>query len=173
MTQHLQAGHLTVSLEREKLITKKLQEDGTLKEETNTDRIDFSKSTDENLFGIKDADRVVPGCQYNASLKLNNLGDVAIQYYIEIVIQKGNETEFLNQLQFTYVDTKTQTTKTSILSNGLQIGSKEEGLGQILKNESAEFQVQIEFVNQEGENNEAMNQEVEFDLIVHAVQISN
>ena len=41
MTQHLQAGHLTVSLEREKLITKKLQEDGTLKEETNTDRIDF------------------------------------------------------------------------------------------------------------------------------------
>ena len=128
-TQHLQAGHLDLTLQREKLVTNKLQENGTMKEETNNQLIDFTKSTNENLFGIKEIDKVVPGSSYEATLILKNLGDVAIDYYIEIVIKNGEETELIKQLQLTFIDIKTNTTKSNLLSNGLQMGSETESIG--------------------------------------------
>lgn len=162
MKNHLQAGTLEVKLERLDLKWTELDSTtGYLKEGSNTDVVNFTEATEENIFGISTDSKIVPGCFYEATLKLTNIGSVAFDYSVAIVLD-GISNELAEQLKVT-VDTVDKGT----LSAGTTTVAKD----MLAINEFTKtFIVRIEFVNNNAINNAAQAMQVCFDLIVRATQ---
>ncbi len=177
---HLQAGDLTISLKRTELLKTTLNADGYLVTPDEPDKtvVNFSNPTDENVFGIGDNEKIVPGTKYIAKMELENNSDVAFGYWIEIVCtDKTNGEDLAKQLKVT-VDTGEA--KTSFVNDGLLVGSSDSYVGEISVGRSQSFTVTVEFVDEGvslengvlgSENNAAKSENVDFDLIVYAVQL--
>lgn len=163
---HLQAGNLDAELTRTKLQYAVLDTEGVLNTYVNNDRVDFTGTTNENIFGLN-GDRIVPGSYFEADMTLANKGTVAFDYEIEIKIL-GNSNKLAEQLKVTV--TTSEGTETMLLSeiNGKYVVST----GRMPLNSSADFTVRVEFVDSTA-NNDAQNQTCAFDLVVTAVQATN
>lgn len=159
---HLQAGTLQVKLERTALKWAELDNStGYMKEGSNTNVVDFTQATNENIFGIAADTKIVPGCFYEATLKLTNSGSVAFDYAVDIVLD-GISNALAEQLNVT-VDT--------VDKGALSVGTTTVASGALAKNEATRtFVVKIEFVNNNDINNDAQALLVNFDLIVTAIQ---
>ena len=175
VTNHLQAGDLSVTLNRTELTKTTLNTEGKLvMSAPDTKPKNFSNPTDENVFGIVEGEKIVPGTKYVAKMKIENHSDVAFGYWIEIVCaDKTNGADLAKQLKVTVkgADGKENTV---ILD---QSKDKEVVLykGEMLKTAEAQtFTVKVEFLNDADEttinNNLAQGQFAEFDLIVTATQ---
>ena len=70
----------------------------------------------------------------------------------------------------TYDENGAKVEEDEYLANSLSVGSETSYVGQLAVNTSAEFKVKIVFENL-SINNDAQDDEVSFDLIVHAVQV--
>lgn len=188
---HLQSGDLDLRFERTYLEYTKLDENGFMKKYTVTapadftdTNVDYSKS---NIFGFEDKDAngkervIVPGSYVKADLKIANDGNVAFDYEAFIVLKEGVNENLAKQLLVTVtkkdgtvlVNAKplSEMVASTASVNGFKITSGE-GIG---INDSAEFTVYVSFADDEvntdiGDNDDAQNQSVAFDLIVNAVQ---
>lgn len=188
VSNHLKAGNLNITLERVKLTSTYLNDRGFLETEIDEEPKDFTDNKNENVFGI-DGEVIVPMSTYSADMKLTNKSNVAFSYWIEIVYLGGDKddaTDFELAEQLTVsVTTKDGTfTDSDILKTGVGIGDAQNPVGVLAVGENAEFTVSVLFENLEdkietdpdtGEtkvisNNLAQNDDVYFDLIVHAVQ---
>ena len=169
MVNHLQSGELKVQLYRDELGGLLLNGEGLLEEFTNNERVQFSKEL-SNIFGINNGTKIVPGCDIKAKFTLENIGNVAIGYYLEFVVEG---TTLAEQLQLTLkTDTDTKTVMLSELGKNYTWGSENMPLGKIFVGENAAtFTVELEFVDDDAVNNEAQNQQIAVDMIVHAVQL--
>ncbi len=186
---HLQAGDLNITLLRKQLDTYSLDPTtGYLQQTpTNTDVINFSDPTSENIFGIvKGETLIVPCCWYEATMEIGNnteyaKSDAAFSYWIEIKLDTTGLTD--KEIEALKLDEQIEVTVTSklgtdkedtiskTLDQGLNIGSKEEPISTIAKGGSENFKVKILFKNLDGDvNNTAKTQSLNFDLIVHAIQ---
>ena len=86
VTNHLQAGDLSITLKRTELTKTTLNAQGKLVESApDTTTKNFSNPTDENVFGIVEGEKIVPGTKYVAKMQIENNSDVAFGYWIEIV----------------------------------------------------------------------------------------
>lgn len=172
VSNHLQAGSMNVELYRVNLHSKVMDENGNDKEIINPERVDFTNELAENIFGLEGTAKVVPGCYFAATMEIvNSGGDVAFNYFVEIRLSGGAANELASQLRLV-VEVDGQEPRSALLSeltDGMQLGSAEDPIGQILLNQSAQFVVRLEFVDVP-DNNSAQEQTVSFDLIVHAVQ---
>ena len=82
---HLQAGTLTIKLERTRLAKNRLDDvTGYMKTEENNTTVDFTAATTENIFGIGENELVAPTSSYEATMKLSNTGSVAFDYVVNI-----------------------------------------------------------------------------------------
>lgn len=171
ITNHLQAGELKMELVRTKLVSNTLGTDGLPTESTNNVEKDFTTPSTANLFDLDASkDKIAPGCSFTADLLLKNKGDVAVNWYLEIVLHSDNDEALAGQLELTItINDKETSCMLSDLSD-LQVGSVNSPLGQIVLNAEQAFTVKVEFVNLTTGNNAAMNQNVSFDLVVHAIQ---
>lgn len=174
VSNHLQAGSLKVELYRTSLTKLTLGEDGYLKSDTDDNPINFSDTNTEtnNVFGIADDEKVVPGASYEATMKLVNSGSVAFTYDIIIELKEltDNNRALANQLKV-YVDDVDKgalssfigDNNTAVISTDLTVKANEN---------TSEFTIKIEFVNNTDNttNNAAQKQEVSFDLIINATQ---
>ena len=106
VTNHLKSGELDITLERTNLEYVTLNEQGYLEVKENTEVIDFTNTTEENIFGLDQEELMAPGSYYIATLKLNNNGSVAFDYSFEIVLSEV-ANDFANQLKV-YVDGDTE-----------------------------------------------------------------
>jgi predicted ribosomally synthesized peptide with SipW-like signal peptide len=196
---HLKAGDLDITLERTKLVTTYLDNsDGFLKPHTNTNLVNFSKPGQtgygENVFDITGDTLVVPGSKYVADMKITNNSDVAFLYWVEVVYKivdadgnvienptKDINEELGKQIEVK-IDTETKPDKIAELKTSPFVGSEEDPIGILEKKDAAEnnhytekFTVSIEFVDDyvytQYENNDAMDLQVKFDIVVHAVQV--
>lgn len=179
VTNHLSAGKLDVKLERTYLEKHMLGDDMRMTDTTNSDVVNFSESTTENVFGIGSNELIVPTSSYSARLKLTNEGNVAVDYTVKIIVKDNSGQDLAKQLK-------------------VSIGNEENGNvtydeGQFLASEgndgveyltytiaggsmyttATEFWVKVEFVDDDAINNEAQTQEVFFDLLVEATQKTN
>lgn len=163
---HLDAGELKITLERTKLTATRLNADGLLETKAaDTSVVDFTGTTKENLFSLGSNEKTAPGCSYSAEMRISNVGDVAFIYWVEIVLGEA-DAELASQLTVTVTDgNKTATQK---LSDGLVLG-EDGGIAVVLAGKSANFTITVSFDNLK-EDNSAQTQEVEFDVIVHALQ---
>lgn len=171
-TNHLVAGNLNIKLTRTRLETKTLGAEGYLVTSTNADEKDFTNADGENIFDLKDGAVIAPGCEFTADLKLTNEGSVAFSYWLEVVVTDSSQGEALAQqlkVKLTAADgTKTQS---GSVSTGFSIGSETDGIGTVIVGESAQFSVSVEFPDLD-ENNDARDQSVKFDIVIHAIQVT-
>lgn len=173
---HLRAGVLETKLERINLKYNKLNSLGLLEDYENIDNVDFTNtsSTNKNIFDLSNDVLLVPGNYYEATMVLSNEGDVAFNYWLEIIVQEEVKTSLSQQIKIvvTTYQEEGEVEKTSFLNEGLLIGSELLPLDEVLVNEEKTFKVRIEFIHSDM-NNSAMEEEVNFDLTVYAVQKVN
>lgn len=169
LTTHLKAGELDITLERTNLVTKALDNStGFLVDIIDEEDVDFSKPTVRNVFDLEKTDKIVPGCSYDASMKITNNTDVAFAYWIEIIDRNYEDIVLGDQLVVTIkADGYEKTVK---VSEGMIVGNQSEPVAILAKGEYDNFNVVLEFLDL-ANNNAAQNQSLNFDIVVHAVQV--
>lgn len=179
VSNHLQAGDLKITLARTELTKRTLNSVGKLVTSApDTTRLDFSNPTDENVFGIVDDEKIVPGTKYVAKMEISNKSDVAFGYWVEIKCTDATAGEHLaKQLKVTV---NTGTDATAFVNDGLIVKGANDGyVGELLIGESAEFTVTVEFLdsfvveNNIEANDLAQGENLSFDLVIHAVQATD
>lgn len=169
LTTHLKAGTLDITLQRTNLVTKELDNNtGFLTSKTSSEVVDFSGPTDRNVFDLDVTDKIVPGCAYNATLKITNNTDVAFVYWIEIVNRNTEDNALSEQVKVS-VKMSDGSAISENVKNGMQVGSALNPIGTLAKTESDSFVVGLLFLDLPN-NNSAKNMDLNFDVIVHAVQ---
>lgn len=176
VSTHLKAGVLNVELKRTNLVYNELDQDGFLVLNENNEIKDFTKSNyiTGNIFDISNDDVIVPGSFYEAKMVLTNNGNVAFDYWIEVNLKEELDTSLEKQIKitvFTYVD-KIEIETSCFLKEGLLIGTEQIPLDSVLIGEEKTFTIRAEFIDS-NLNNLAMEEEVNFDLTVYAVQKVN
>ena len=171
-TNHLQAGSLKIGLYRTSLTGTQLEEDGTLGDYENSERIDLTK-TDENVFTMTN---VCPLVSQTATLEVSNLGTTAFTYSVGVInVELDTESEakseaLAEQIEITL--TAGEETETFFLSE-VPSNGKIISLGTMLVTDAPQtFSVTATFVDDEN-NNAAMSGSLTFDLIVNAIQAIN
>ena len=178
VNNHLQAGDLSITLKRTELTKTTLNAQGKLVTSApDTTTKNFSNPTDENVFGIVDGEKIVPGTKYQASMQIENHSDVAFGYWIEIVCtDKTNGADLAKQLKVTV---NTGSDASASVNDGLTVGSSSNYVGELIIGATAEFTVTVEFLdsfvaeNNIDHNDLAQGESLSFDLVVHAVQATD
>ena len=178
VNNHLQAGDLSIMLKRTELTKTTLNAQGKLVTSApDTTTKNFSNPTDENVFGIVEGEKIVPGTKYVAKMQIENHSDVAFGYWIEIVCKdKTNGADLAKQLKVTV---NTGSDASASVSDGLTVGSSSNYVGELIIGATAEFTVTVEFLdsfvaeNNIDHNDLAQGENLSFDLVVHAVQATD
>lgn len=173
---HLQAGTLDVKLTRVELVKTTLDGKGFLvKGDPNTERVDFSEKINRNLFDITNTEKIVPGTKYEAKLELKNESDVAFGFWIDVVCTDKTKGEDLaKQLKVTVLSDEHY----AYVGDGLTVkGDSSDYIDVLAIGDTVTFTVIVEFVdshvdNTIGPNDLAQGEEIHFDLIVSAVQVT-
>lgn len=182
VTNHLKAGDLNITLERVGLKKTMLNSNGYLEtvEYSEEDaKEDFSDPEEENVFDIKDDEKIVPLSEYTADMKITNKSDVAFKYYIQIATSEENESdpELAEQIEVTVtVKGDNGETITKRLDVGLSVGDETDAnaIDVLGVGDYGEFTVNVKFLDDRVitgiDNDDAQGDNVYFDLVVHAVQ---
>ena len=194
---HLQAGTLDITLQRVELTKTVIDSLGYLEtdkviQKPTDPTVDFTDTTtftsDKNVFDIQEGEVIVPGSKYTATLRIENHGSVACGYWIEIVCSDPELAGALaDQVIVSVNDGDGQK-----IGEGLAVGSDQSFIAVLDANKdqspvsdrnSDTFTVTIEFVDElygydpitgelASENDAAQGKSLEFDLVVHAVQVT-
>jgi predicted ribosomally synthesized peptide with SipW-like signal peptide len=179
VTNHLRAGDLEITLKRTELTKTTLNASGKLVTSApDKNVLNFSNPTDENMFGLAEGEKIVPGTKYVAKMRIENHSDVAFGYWIEIVCTNKNGGEDLaKQLKVTV---QTDSTSSAFVGDGLIVKGSDGGyVGELLVGSYEEFTVTVEFLdsfvadNNIANNDLAQGEYLAFDLVVHAVQATD
>ena len=171
---HLKAGKLDAVLIRTNLEYSVLNNSGKLQTFTNTADVDFSQVTTQNVFGLTDEVKIVPGSYFDADLEIRNNGNVAFDYSVQIKLNDSSNTAISEQLKVTITkaDGSVIEKMLSEMANGVEITT-----GEMLVGGAADaFSVRVDFLNLDTDgsiNNAAQEQTAVFDLIVSAVQATD
>ena len=186
MNTHIYAGDLEVTLERTKLTQNLLDQKGYLDEVVVMDIAegdepdDFTTHTTKNVFGLDSSTiKFVPQAWAQANMRITNGSDVAFGYWITIVFDDAADLQFADQLKVTIVAENGKTVS-QYLSEGVDLGSRTNFIDVAEVGDVQTFTVKVEFIDDlifdEDDpdkfiNNDAMNQDLEFDLVLNAIQV--
>lgn len=177
LKNHISAGDLDITLYRTKLVSNTLDEDGFISPFTDSQRINFSNGSPQgtNIFGLDEEVKMVPCTSYVATMEITNNSDVAFGYYIEFVLTQENQTldnqDLLEQISIS-IKAGNKTISQTLSASDKKLGSDTAPVGVVTIGSTAEFEVTLMFEDSE-DNNDAMGQEVYFDIIVHAIQVTS
>ena len=192
VSNHLQAGDLEITLARTELTKRTLNSVGKLvTSDPDTTRLDFSNPTDENVFGIVENEKIVPGTKYVAKMEIANKSDVAFGYWVKIDCKDEDVAKTLaEQLKIIIytdkngdgaIDTTSEGVDSTV-ATGLEVGSDKDYIGTLECGKAENFIVSVEFIDMgytykdgvlTSTNDGAQTQSVEFDLIVYAIQVTD
>ena len=172
VTNHLRSGNLTLKLERIGLTKYAYDEaSGEYKENvySNGDAyVDFSESTDKNVFDIAGSEVMAPGVWYEATMRIDK-GNTNVPFAYKIIIRlNGESNKFAEQL-CVFVDGEAKGYLSDYVTaedgNEIVVSSGKIGLTEGSKT----FKVKLLF-DQTADNNAVMDSATDFDLIVEATQ---
>lgn len=175
LTVHLQSGSIGgLSLTRTSLTSRVLTDEGYLETTTDSTEKSFTEASQDNIFGIAEDDYIVPCCYYEAEMRLTNQSNVAVGYWLALVFE-GDANALAEQLYLTV--TAGETVFQDFIggyyaAGSLAVGGENDVLASVPVGSSAQFTVKIQF-DDNTENNAAQNQNVSFDLVVYAVQLTS
>ena len=184
VSHHLQAGKLEATLTRKTLTGNQIDENGYLSDYEGEKDVNFSDETDKNVFDLEDT-LIVPCMYREATMELTNGGNVAFSYWIEIVLTGPTTEKDVALAEQLLVSVSTENTGAGmsltdqpIQNNGekITIGSQENPVGVVELSKSQTFSVKVAFKDYgdalDNANNAAKNGELQFDMIVYAVQVA-
>jgi len=194
VVNHLSSGAIGIELWRNKATKSVADENGYIPQAETVDSTAVKLSdaaTYVNALGLASGDLLIPGSKATAELQLKNTGDVAVGYWLQIVMTDDQGVQIadaaaLNELskQITIKvensdGTFTQTRTTDSSDIVLAVGGENNLIGKVAKNAAGTFTVTVEFVDDGSVNdydankgnNKAMSQSVYFDIVVYAVQV--
>ena len=183
LDNHLVAGTMDITLTRTDLVTYTYEGVKSVENGDYEDDVDFSDvgSNGENVFGLRSEDLIVPDTKYVATMTIANntekhKSDVAFSYWIKIAIDGEDAAKALaGQLRVTVkqgADYEESVLLSEADSDGFFVGGESRPVGILPKDTAQDFTVTLEFLDLDV-NNEAKSQELDFDLIVYAVQLAN
>ncbi len=183
LKNHLVAGTLDITLIRTNLTTLSLDNNtGFLVKTENPKDIDFSKpanlndpdAENKNVFDMTENTLVVPGSMYSAEMQIQNNSDVAFGYWLEIVFDDTVDLTLAEQLKITVTTVDESKSISGMLSeNAGLIGGDIDPIGVLAKSGAALFTITVEFCDLDySVNNNAKNTSFDFDVVVHAVQVT-
>lgn len=183
LKNHLVAGTLDITLIRTNLTTLSLDNNtGFLVKTENPKDIDFSEpanlndpnAENKNVFDITDETLIVPGSMYSAEMQIQNNSDVAFGYWLEIVFDDTVDLTLAEQLKITVTTVDDSKSISGMLSeNAGLIGGENDHIGVLAKSGAALFTITVEFCDLDySVNNNAKNTSFDFDVVVHAVQVT-
>ena len=192
VSNHLKAGDLTITLKRTELTKTTLNASGYLEQlPKDTTVVNFSNPTDENVFGIVENEKIVPGTKYVAKMEIANKSDVAFGYWVKIDCKDEDVAKTLaEQLKIIIytdkngdgtIDTTAEGVDSTV-ATGLEVGSDKAYIGTLECGKAENFIVSVEFIDtgytyKDGvltsTNDGAQTQSVEFDLLVYAIQATH
>lgn len=172
VTNHLRAGKLQIKLERVGL-TKYVYDDeaSAVREKVYTDAdayVDFSASSDKNVFDIGANEYIAPGYWYQATMRLGKAGSTVPFDYKVIVKLSGESNDFAKLLSVS-VDgaDKGHLSDYVVGENGeVVVSSGRVGVT------DAEKTFTVKLLFEKDATNSVMDSEVSFDLIVEATQVA-
>lgn len=182
---HIKAGDLSITLKRTELVKTTLNTSGYLVDsEKDTSVIDFSGPTRENVFSLATGndgeitERIVPGSKFVATMQIENHSDVAFGYWIQIKCDDEDAGKALaNQLRITVNVGDNADGESDFVGTGLEVRGDDGFVDVLAVNESETFKVTVEFLDDADnicfDNDSAQNDQIKFDLIVHAVQATD
>lgn len=182
---HIKAGDLSITLKRTELVKTTLNISGYLVDsEKDTSVVDFSGPTRENVFSLATGndgeitERIVPGSKFVATMQIENHSDVAFGYWIQIKCDDEDAGKELgNQLRITVNVGDNADGESDFVGTGLEVRGDDGFVDVLAVNESGTFKVTVEFLDDAEhiglDNDAAQNDEIAFDLIVHAVQATD
>ena len=190
LSNHLQAGELTLKLTRTDLKYAVLNEKGYIELVENGEYVDFSNtnSSDANIFDLRpDAKTyIAPGSYFEATMELENVGDVAFTY--EVVIKMGARSNNVNQnlaeqLLLTVVDSSGNVVNEKLLKDFYTDDGVYTLISDLMEkgDDPDTFTIKVKFLDTADEedqkhlgefvdNNDAQAEIALFDLYVIAVQ---
>jgi len=180
---HLQAGTLDIDLYRTNLKYNVLDNDGYFKEVTNNTLIEFTDSTEENIFGINtQTAKIAPGSYFEAELKLENNGNVAFTYGVQLKRLTDAAGDYDLEDQLTVIISQDRNGNGTIEAEEKVYAPLSSFTGDIpyafgemaATDEAQSFTVRVQFENLANDvNNKAQTETAAFDLIVTATQKTN
>lgn len=183
VSHHLQAGKLEATLTRKTLVGNQIDASGYLCDYEGEKDVNFSGETKKNVFDLENT-LIVPCMYREATMELTNGGNVAFAYWVEIVLQTPEAAKDIALSEQLEVSVKTQNegagmslTDQPIKNDGekITIGSQENPVGVVELSTSQTFSVKVAFKDYgnkfDNANNDAKNGELQFDMIVYAVQV--
>lgn len=176
ITNHLVSGALNMTLERTALTTYFVNDDGVYPNQpiVDTNKVDFSAKTSENVFSLTSETFFTPLCWCEAEMTLTNNSDVAFSYYVEIIVDTANTDMVLAQQMEVSVVADNGESKSGTLGGGLTLGSETDPIDTLTINaatgNTATFTVKVSFPDKGDDNNDAQSKQVTFDLVVYAFQ---
>lgn len=175
LTTHLQAGELDITLYRTFLESKVLDsETGFLVDVRDDEVVDFTKANSRNVFDIEEGTLIVPCCSYTSTMKIENHSDVAFGYWVEVKFNGANNlSDDLYRQILVKLDAGNNEYKAERLLNGFSLGSKSEPIDVLAIGEDDYFKVSVTFIDDDAINNSAMNETLDFDIVVHAIQVTS
>lgn len=174
VTSHLRAGKLQVTLERVGL-TKYVYDDeaGAVAEKVYSEAdayVDFTASTDKNVFDIGASEVVAPGYWYQAKMRLGKAAStVPFDYKVIIKLSGESDAEFAQQLSVSVDGTDKGYLSDYVVGEDGEVVISSGRLD--ATNTQKEFTVKLRFEPKDT-NNSVMDSEVSFDLIVEATQVA-
>ena len=175
VSNHLEAGTLSLKLERVGLTKVVLDSDGYLAEQTFTEEeayADLTDASEVNVFGIEANEKIVPGASYQATLVLSQGEDNAVAFTYRVIVKLNGESNALaKQMQvFVGTDGGELEAKGTLADYGSEDGEVIVSAQTMTKTDSAKIiTVKIAFADRT-DNNLAQNLTADFDLIVKAEQ---
>ena len=184
VSNHLVAGDLEISLARVELTKTTLNGSGFLEtpDQPDTTRVEFDDNNDENVFGIEEGEVIVPGSSFVAKMEIKNESDAAFGYWIEIKCDDADaQTTLAQQLSITVT---TDQGYSSTIASGLKVGAPDNYIGVVgidAASNTQYFTVTVTFEDEgftfedgvlSSENDPAQTKDVNFDLVVYAVQVT-
>lgn len=168
---HLRAGGMDLTLTRESLYTRGMNEDGLLAERTDTDAADFTGASTQNIFGVTGNTVILPGCAFSAEMVVSGRSDRVepFSYWLGIELS-GELNELARRLKIT-VTVDGGEPKSCYLSEELLIGSESEPLAKVTDKTSSSFTVRVEFDRDISGSGDAQDEWAVFDLVVYAAKI--
>ena len=174
LKNHLVAGTLDATLTRTNLKSSVLDNaTGFLVDKEDPVDKDFSNPNGLSVFGIGEKELIVPMSSYTAEMKISNNSDVAFGYWIQVVYNGDKTLALADQILVTVTTPDGKKLEGTLIEINESLGSEKNPIGVLAKTGSQYFTVSMVFQNlKHSVNNDAKGQSLDFDVVVHAVQVT-
>lgn len=157
---------LGVTLKRTRLVSNSLGDDGKLYMHTDRTEVDFTDLRDGNIFGLTSSSRVLPGSSYSADMAVSG-GTADFGYWIDFDLA-GGASALAEQLRVTVTVGGVESNYR--LDETRSIGSEQNPVAVVAKDETSEFKIKVVFVDDRFQNDAAQGESIYFDVVIRAFQ---